>query len=68
MGTILLSKNQVAERTSLCPTSIYYMTTAGKFPKPVKLGKLRRFGWIESEVEEWIQDQIKASRGLEAVS
>lgn len=60
--TILLNKAQVSKRTSLCGTSIYYMTSAGRFPQPIKLGKTSRVGWIEAEVEQWIQDQIRASR------
>lgn len=58
----ILNKAQVAARTSLCGTTIYYMTTAGKFPRPIKLGKTSRVGWIEAEVNQWIADQIKASR------
>ena len=32
------------------------------FPQPVRLGA-RAIGWIESEVDQWIRDQISASRG-----
>ena len=66
MGLAILNNKQVAAKTSLCRTSIYYLTTAGKFPKPIKLGSTDRLGWIESEVEQWIAEQIKATRGMEA--
>ena len=33
----------------------------GSFPQPIRLGA-RAVGWIESEVDAWIRDQIAASR------
>ena len=33
----------------------------GNFPQPIRLGA-RAVGWIESEVDAWIRDQIAASR------
>ncbi|QSR35242.1 AlpA family transcriptional regulator [Marinobacterium iners] len=35
---------------------------AGEFPKPISLGSGRAIGWIESEVQEWLAEQVKASR------
>ena len=34
----------------------------GSFPQPIRLGA-RAVGWIESEVDAWIREQIAASRG-----
>ena len=34
----------------------------GAFPNPIRLGA-RAVGWIESEVDAWIREQIAASRG-----
>ena len=34
----------------------------GRFPRVIVLGR-RTVGWIESEVEEWIREQIAESRG-----
>jgi len=48
----------VLERTGLCKTAVY--TLAG-FPKPIKLGG-RAVAWIESEIDDWIQETITASR------
>lgn len=31
------------------------------FPKPVKLGR-RAVGWVESEIQQWIEQRILASR------
>lgn len=61
-STNFLSKRQVAAKTSLNPVSIYRMTLTGAFPRSVNLGNRRRVAWVESEVDQWIQDQIKASR------
>jgi len=30
----------------------------GTFPKPIKLGA-RAVGWLESEIEEWLQARIE---------
>jgi prophage regulatory protein len=32
------------------------------FPKPIHLGGGAAVGWIESEVSDWLQSQIAASR------
>lgn len=42
--------------------SINLLVSKDRFPKPIKLGE-RASGWIESEVREWIEDRIYASRG-----
>jgi prophage regulatory protein len=35
--------------------------TQGTFPKPVSLGG-RAVGWLEAEVQQWLQRRIEASR------
>lgn len=32
------------------------------FPKPIRLGGGAAIGWIESEVADWLQSQMEASR------
>lgn len=54
-----LRMNKVREITGRSRTRIYEDPT---FPKPIKLG-LRESAWIESEVLEWMQERISASRG-----
>ncbi|MBX3709423.1 MAG: AlpA family transcriptional regulator [Gammaproteobacteria bacterium] len=52
----------VVEDKTGCPrSSIYLMVSEGTFPKPIKLGK-RSVGWIESEVDDWIEQRIEESR------
>ncbi len=51
----------VKARTGLSRSTIYARVSQGTFPKPVSLGA-RAVGWVEAEVQEWVQRQIEASR------
>ena len=51
----------VKARTGLSRSTIYARVSEGTFPKPVSLGA-RAVGWVEAEVQEWLQRQIEASR------
>ena len=53
---------RVQARTGLSRSSIYLRVADRSFPQPVRLGA-RAIGWIESEVDQWIRDQVAASRG-----
>lgn len=52
----------VKARTGLSRSTIYYHISQGEFPKPIKLGE-RAAGWLETEINQWIDDRIKQSRG-----
>lgn len=52
----------VKVRTGLSRSTIYLRVAQGTFPKPVGLGG-RAVGWVEAEIQEWLQRQIEASRG-----
>lgn len=52
---------QVMELCALSKTSVYEAMKKGEFPKAVKLGG-RASAWVKSEVEDWIQQCIRASR------
>ncbi len=52
---------EVMARTGLSRSTIYLRISQGTFPKPVNLGA-RAVGWIEEEIQEWLQQQIEASR------
>lgn len=58
----VLRRPQVIARTGLKRSAIYEQMAAGTFPKCIKLGP-RAVGWIESEIDDWIQSRIQASRG-----
>ena len=44
---------------------IYQMEAEHRFPRRIKIGD-RAVGWIESEVQEWVQQRIDSSRGRAA--
>ena len=48
-------------RTGLSRSTIYLRVSQGAFPKPVRLGA-RAVGWVEAEIQEWLQQQIETSR------
>ena len=51
----------VCGRTGLSRSTIYNRIAEGTFPKPVSLGS-RAVGWIEAEIQHWLESKIKASR------
>ena len=51
----------VQKRTGLSRSTIYLRISEGGFPKPISLGG-RAVGWIEEEINDWLNQQIKASR------
>lgn len=54
MSITILRVEDVTKKTGLPRSSIYAEKT---FPKPIKLGIGRAVGWIEAEVEEWLEMQ-----------
>lgn len=61
----IIRRDQVAARTGLSFSSIYRRVSAGTFPAPIRLGG-DSVGWIESEVDAWIEERIQQSRGTTA--
>jgi prophage regulatory protein len=47
--------------TGLSRSTIYFRISQGCFPESVSLGG-RAAGWLEHEVQDWLQAQILASR------
>lgn len=65
MTHTILRLPAVKARTGLSRSTIYFRVAEGAFPKPVSLGG-RAVGWLESEVQDWLQRRIDASRKAEA--
>jgi prophage regulatory protein len=61
MATAILRLPTVKARTGLSRSTIYLRISEGSFPKPVSLGG-RAVGWIEAEVNDWLNRQIESSR------
>lgn len=57
----ILKLTDVKRITGLSGSSIYRAISTNKFPRQIKLSE-RSSGWIKSEVEQWLQERIEASR------
>ena len=70
MATTIIRRKEVERRTGLSRSCIYGKLKSNPnrpneydptFPKPVSIGP-QAVGWIETEVDQWIDEQIKKSR------
>jgi len=57
----ILRRKQVQDRTGLSRSTIYLRISQGSFPKAISLGA-RAVGWLDSEVDAWLINQIEHSR------
>lgn len=62
MVTKILRLPEVKGRTGLSRSSVYLRISKNQFPRPISLGA-QAVGWIESEIDEWIENQALRSRG-----
>ena len=53
----------VIEKTGLSRSSIYLRMNKGEFPQSISLGD-RAIGWLEADIEQWLEDKITASKKL----
>ena len=58
----IVRRKQVETRTGLSRSTIYTRIAEGSFPRSINLGGGRAVGWIESEINEWLQARIEQSR------
>lgn len=58
----ILRRRQVEKRVGLTRSPLYARIKNGTFPKPIRLGNGRAVGWIESEIDAWLTEQIENSR------
>lgn len=61
MNPKILRLPTVKEITGLARSTIYLKISEGAFPLPISLGK-RSIGWLESDIHDWIQQQIDHTR------
>lgn len=54
----ILRRKQVEDRVGLSRSPIYARIKEGTFPKPVRLGGKRAVGWIEAEIDGWLQARV----------
>jgi prophage regulatory protein len=62
MATAILRLPAVKARTGLSRSTIYLRIQEGSFPAPISLGGGRAVGWVESEVQTWLEQRIESSR------
>ena len=65
MGNAVLRLPKVKARTGLSRSTIYLRMSEGQFPRPISLGG-RAVGWVESDIDEWLDRQIRVSRETSA--
>jgi len=61
MANRILRMPEVIERTGVSRSAIYLAIKAKTFPKPIKLSE-RCIGFVEAEIDNWIDQTIIQSR------
>lgn len=61
MANTIQRLSEVKSRTGLSRSTIYLCISQNSFPRQVSIGD-RAAGWIESEIDNWIDAQIHTSR------
>jgi prophage regulatory protein len=64
MANNILRLPAVMASIGLSRSSIYLRISEGTFPKPISLGG-RAVGWLESEIEVWVEQRIQTTRGAQ---
>lgn len=62
MSQTLIRLAEVQRRTGYSKAWIYRLMSQKRFPAAVKIGT-RAIAFIESEIDEWIEQRIAESRG-----
>ncbi len=61
MGQHILRLPTVKTVTGLSRSTIYLRMSEGTFPEKISLGS-RAVGWLETEVQDWLDERISVSR------
>ncbi len=61
MDNRILKIDEVKNKVGLSRSSIYLLIQRKQFPSQIKLTE-RSSGWLEFEINQWIEDRITASR------
>jgi len=52
---------EVKIKTGLSRSSIYLRMSNGEFPQSISLGS-RAIGWLDADIEQWLDERISASK------
>lgn len=63
---MILKINEVVQKCNLSRATIYKKVKEGTFPKQIKLSE-RSSGWLESEVNQWIESLVKEREASQEV-
>lgn len=61
MSQSLIRFSEAQRRTGYSKAWIYRLMSEGKFPASIKIGS-RSIAFVESEIDEWIEQRIAESR------
>lgn len=61
-NTCLIRQRRVTEKTGLGKSTIYDLMARNLFPQRIVLAGGKAVAWLESEIDEWITQQITKSR------
>ncbi|EKO3415606.1 helix-turn-helix transcriptional regulator [Vibrio fluvialis] len=61
MSNKIIRLPDVMQETGLSRSTIYLRMSKGEFPQSISLGD-RAVGWIQEEVELWLEQRIAVSR------
>jgi excisionase family DNA binding protein len=64
-GPLLVNTNKVAELLNLSPRTVWRLLSAGKLPKPVRIGRSVR--WSLTKLESWIAEGCPALKNGSSV-
>lgn len=64
MSNKVIRLPEVKNKTGLSRSSIYLRMSLGEFPLSISLGE-RAIGWLESDIDQWIEHCIATSRGID---
>ncbi len=65
MSKAILRLNATLAKTGLSRSVLYSKISKGEFPKQINLSE-RSIGFLESEIDGWIDERVRASRPMEA--
>ena len=63
----ILSIKDVTSQLGISKSGLYNLVKNGYLPKGIALGA-RKVGWLQSDVDEFIQKQLEKSRSVRHVS
>ena len=61
-NTCLIRQRRVTEKTGLGKSTIYDLMARNLFPQRIVLAGGKAVAWLESEIDEWITQQVTKSR------